>query len=62
MPEIVVYLLEGRTLDQKRALVRDITEAAVKNLNVTADVVVVTMVESKASDKAAGGVLFSDRT
>ena len=31
MPEVVVYILEGRTLEQKRGLVKDITEAVVKN-------------------------------
>ncbi len=31
MPEVVVYLLEGRTLEQKRGLVKDITAAVVKN-------------------------------
>jgi len=25
MPEIIVYLLEGRTIEDKRALVKDIT-------------------------------------
>ena len=32
MPEVVVYLLEGRTLDAKRSLVKDITDAVVENL------------------------------
>jgi phenylpyruvate tautomerase PptA (4-oxalocrotonate tautomerase family) len=27
MPEVYVHAVEGRTLDQKRALVKDITEA-----------------------------------
>jgi hypothetical protein len=31
MPEVVVYMLEGRTLEQKRGLVKDITAAVVKN-------------------------------
>ena len=30
MPEVVVYLLEGRTLDAKRSLVKDITDAVVR--------------------------------
>ena len=32
MPEIVVYLLEGRSLENKRGLVKDVTAAVVKNL------------------------------
>jgi hypothetical protein len=31
MPEIYVHAVKGRTLDQKRALVKDITDAVVKN-------------------------------
>ena len=60
MPEVVVYALGGRSVDQKRALCKDITEAVVKNYNVTADAVVITIVESAKEDKAKGGVLFSE--
>ena len=34
MPEIYVHAVEGRNLDQKRALVKDITEAVVKHFKV----------------------------
>jgi 4-oxalocrotonate tautomerase len=61
MPEIYVHAVEGRTLDQKRALVRDITEAVVKHFNVTPDSVMVQIVESSKDNKAKGGVLFSER-
>jgi 4-oxalocrotonate tautomerase len=60
MPEVVVYALEGRSVDQKRALMKDLTTAVVKNFGVPADAVVVTLVESSKSDKAKGGVLFSE--
>ena len=60
MPEVVVYALEGRSVDQKRGLMKDITAAVVKNFGVSADAVVVTLVESSKSDKAKGGVLFSE--
>ena len=30
MPEIYVYAIEGRTIDQKRALVKEITDAVVR--------------------------------
>jgi 4-oxalocrotonate tautomerase len=60
MPEIIVYAVEGRTIDQKRGLVRDITDAVVRNLAVSADKVVVQIVETPKTDKARGGVLFSD--
>ena len=35
MPEVVVYILEGRSLEQKRGLVKDITDAVVKNAGTT---------------------------
>jgi 4-oxalocrotonate tautomerase len=60
MPEVVVYAIEGRSVDQKRGLVRDITNALVKNYSVPADAVVVTVVETAKHDKAKGGVLFSE--
>ena len=61
MPEVYVYALEGRSLDQKRALVKDITDAVVKNFKVGADAVMVQIVESSKENKAKGGVLFSER-
>ena len=61
MPEIYVYAVEGRTLDQKRSLVQDITAAMVKNFGVPADTVMVQIVESPKHNKAKGGVLFSER-
>jgi len=45
MPEVVVYLLEGRSLEQKRGLVKDITQAVVKNAGTTADQVTVSLVD-----------------
>jgi len=60
MPEVVVYILEGRTLEQKRGLVKDITAAVVKNAGTTAEQVTVSLVETPKSSKAKGGVLFSE--
>jgi 4-oxalocrotonate tautomerase len=60
MPEIVVYLLEGRTLEAKRALVKDITAAVVKNIGAPAEAVTVSLVETPKTSKGKGGVLFSD--
>jgi 4-oxalocrotonate tautomerase len=60
MPEVVVYILEGRSLEQKRGLVKDITAAVVKNAGTTADSVTVSLVETPKASKAKGGVLFSE--
>jgi 4-oxalocrotonate tautomerase len=60
MPEVVVYILEGRTIEQKRGLVKHITEAVVKNAGAPADAVTVSLVETAKTSKAKGGVLFSE--
>jgi 4-oxalocrotonate tautomerase len=61
MPEIYVYAVEGRSIDQKRSLVKDITDAVVRNFKVKPDAVMVQILESSKESKAKGGVLFSDR-
>ena len=61
MPEIYIHAVKGRSLDQKRALIKDITDAVVKNFDVTADAVLVEIIESSRDNKAKGGVPFSDR-
>ena len=61
MPEIIVYAIAGRSLEQKRGLVKDITDAVVRNLSVPAEAVVVQIVESAGDSTAKGGVLFSER-
>ena len=61
MPEVYVHAVKGRTLDQKRALVKDITDAVVRNFAVPADAVMVEIVEIDPTCKAKAGVLFSER-
>ncbi len=61
MPEVFVYALDGRSLDQKRGLVKDITDAVVRNFDVPADAVMVQIVEAPKTSKAKGGKLFSER-
>ena len=60
MPEIYVHAVKGRSLDQKRALIKDITDAVVKNFDVTADAVLVEIIETSRDNKAKGSVLFSE--
>jgi 4-oxalocrotonate tautomerase len=61
MPEVYVHAVEGRTIEQKRALVKDITDAVVRHFGAAPDRVMVQIVESPKENKAKGGVLFSDR-
>jgi 4-oxalocrotonate tautomerase len=60
MPEVIVYIVEGRTLEQKRGLVQDITAAVVKNTGAPADAVTISLLETPKHAKAKGGVLFSE--
>ena len=61
MPEIYVHAVKGRSLDQKRALIKDITDAVVKNFGTPPEAVVVTIVESLKINKAKAGVPFTER-
>lgn len=60
MPEILVHIVEGRSVESKKALMRDITEAVVKNFSVPAERVVVQIVESPKNSKMRGGVAFDE--
>ena len=61
MPEVYIHAVEGRSKDQKRALIKDITDAVVKNFGVGADAVLVEIIETSRDNKAKGGGLFSER-
>jgi len=61
MPEVYIYALAGRTLDQKRKLVKEVTEAVARNFDVAEEAVLIQLLESSREAKAKGGVLLSDR-
>jgi 4-oxalocrotonate tautomerase len=46
MPELHVLIQQGRTLDEKRKLVRELTEVFVRNFEVAPEAVVIQIVES----------------
>jgi len=60
MPYVTVSTLEGRTIDQKRGLVKDITEAFVKNFEIEPDKVTIVIVEGRKENLAKAGQLFVD--
>ena len=61
MPEVVVYAIAGRNAEQKKALMKDITDAVVKNFNAAPDSVTVSIIETPKTDKGKGGIPFSER-
>ena len=60
-PEITVSMAAGRTDDQKAGMMRDITQALVKNLGVDADAVVIQINEAPLAHKMKGGKTFVER-
>ena len=62
MPVVTVELWEGRTLDQKRALCRAITDAMVQHAGARPDALHVIIHEVPKDNWALGGVLGPDRT
>ena len=59
MPEITVSMAAGRTDEQKLGMMRDITQALVKNLG--ADAVVIQINEAPLHHKMKGGKSFVER-
>jgi 4-oxalocrotonate tautomerase len=60
MPTLRVEMFAGRTLAQKRALARELTDATVRALGVPASAVEVLFYDIERHDWAVGGTLCSD--
>jgi 4-oxalocrotonate tautomerase len=61
MPLVIVKMLEGRTLEQKRGLVTAITLAVVEHTGAPQDQVDVIIEDYPRTSWAKAGVLFSDK-
>ena len=61
MPSVTVDAIEGRTIEQKRGLVKDITEAVVNNFKVGPESVSIHIVEYSRENIAKAGVLLQDK-
>ncbi len=61
MPRVTVETTEGkRTVEQKKGLVKDITDAVVKHFGVPPTAVTVVIHEIKPGNRAVGGKLITD--
>lgn len=60
MPFIHVYAYEGRTVEQKRRLVKSMTEAVCSAFEVKPETVHIYFFDQKRSDAAHAGILASD--
>lgn len=61
MPIIQVKLFEGRSIEQKRAFVRAVTEAAQETLGASPESVDILLQEIKREEWATGGTLWSEK-
>ena len=61
MPTVHIHLLEGRTTEQKRALVKSVTAAVVESVNTTPEQVKIILHDMKREDYAVAGQLYIDK-
>jgi 4-oxalocrotonate tautomerase len=62
VPVVIVEMWEGRTVAQKRALVKAITDAMVEHAGARPEHLHVIIHETRRESWGRGGVLGSDRT
>jgi 4-oxalocrotonate tautomerase len=60
MPLVTIKIIEGRNIEQKRGIVKDVTEAIVKNVGCPQDAVHIAIFEMKQENVSQGGELFCD--
>jgi 4-oxalocrotonate tautomerase len=61
MPIVQVYMLEGRTAEQKKNLVREMTASICSSLGVKPEQVRIILSEMSPSDYSVGGELLSGK-
>jgi 4-oxalocrotonate tautomerase len=61
MPTIRVEMFEGRTAEQKKNLVKALTDAVVETLGGKPEAVDILLFDIKRSDWATGGELWSEK-
>ena len=62
MPTLRVEMMEGRTPEQKKALVQALTQAVVDTLGSKPESVDILLYDIKRQDWATGGVQWSEKT
>lgn len=61
MPKVIIEMLPGRTLDQKRKIVEGITDVLVNTAGVGRETVHIMIHENAPENVAQGGRMFCDR-
>lgn len=62
MPYVTIKILEGRSEDQKKALVEKVTQAVAETTNAPIDKIVVFIEKMSKTNYAVAGKRYSDRT
>ena len=62
MPNVTIEWLEGRTVDQRRAVIKGITDLLVEEANARREAVQVTFRDMTKETWGRGGLLGIDRT
>ena len=60
MPLVTIKVIEGRTMEQKRGMVKDVTAAIVKNIGCPSSAVNIDIVEMKPDNFAMDSKLWCD--
>lgn len=61
MPRVIIQMVEGRSLEKKRELVKNVTDTMAKTLGISKDRISIAIHELKETELAHGGVLWCDR-
>ncbi|WP_411829952.1 2-hydroxymuconate tautomerase [Metasolibacillus meyeri] len=61
MPIITIKMIEGRTDEQKRALVQEVTEAVSKTVNAPKENIAIIIEEMSKNHYATAGILQMDK-
>lgn len=61
MPILQLEMLAGRSMEQKRAMVKEVTEALVKTISCRPEAVKIIIREVTKENLAEAGVLYSDK-
>jgi len=61
MPIVHINMFKGRTLEQRREMVREVTDSIVKTLKCDEEAVRIIVNELEKEDLSVGGVLRSDK-
>jgi len=60
MPEVHIHATRGHSVEQKRLVVKEITDTLSRHFNINPDWVLITFIEASPDSKAQGGKLYID--